>query len=147
MDLATLSRTLRSNTSSPNVAKTPPVSELTVTTKGSTVTSKLLSSGKRKGIISETNDDVEELSSEDEEETSNKRQKVEQSDIDFNIEEKKYVIMKVRSGDTITSPCWSSKLCQVASLTKEGIPKSKYCVLRIDEYKKFCISFVLTTYC
>ena len=33
--------------------------------------------------------------------------------------------MKVRSGETITSPCLSSQLCQVATLTKKGIELMK----------------------
>jgi septum formation inhibitor MinC len=74
------------------------------------------------------NSDVEE-----DKDKSNKRSKKESmadvEDVEKNNEERKYVKMKVRSGDTISSPCWSSKLCQIATLTKEGteLMKKKRC--------------------
>lgn len=74
-------------------------------------------------------DDDEKSNDEDEDQSSNKNGKVENATIQFNREERKYVKMKVRSGETITSPCWTSKLCQIASLTKDALEyiKSKKC--------------------
>ena len=65
----------------------------------------------------------------EDDEQSIKKAKVDNEIIQFNRDERKYVNMKVRSGETITSPCWTSKLCQIATLTKEGIElmKSKKC--------------------
>jgi hypothetical protein len=109
------SRSLRSATSPPSVSESTP---------GVSV------AGKRKAKDSEKDNTIESISDEDdeneEESSGRKRHKVkktdiEQTDIEFNREEKKYVIMKLRSGDGITSPCWSSKLCQVATLSKEGL--------------------------
>jgi hypothetical protein len=101
------------------------MSELTVPSSQKSKTSTITSTCKRK---IENDIECDTSSSEDEEQstaTSNKKQKVEKTDIEFNIEERKYFIMKVRSGDTITSPCWSSKLCHVGSLSKEGIELMK----------------------
>ena len=77
----------------------------------------------------EERDDDDKSNDEDEEQSSNKKGKVENATIQFNREERKYVKMKVRSGETITSPCWTSKLCQIASLTKDALEliRSKKC--------------------
>ena len=127
----TPSRTLRSATSPTSaqqvtIRSRTPGSELTEKTKESAL------AGKRKTLEDTSDDDDED---EEDESSAGKRQRLEKTDIDqtdieFNRAEKKYVIMKVRSGDSITSPCWSSKLCQVATLSKEGLalmkkPKSK----------------------
>ena len=125
---------LRAATSSPATrpSNNTPISELTQKTKESTVIRK------RKTEASDNDDDTSSSSSSSQGNKSRKRVKSdeqinidEQTDIEFNREEKKFVNMKVRSGDSISSPCWSSKLCQVATLTKEGISlmkktKSKY---------------------
>ena len=119
------SRTLRSATSP---TKSPPLSELT----GKTSKTKGSSTGSRKRKVAEEDDNNSGTSSDDDgqSEQSVKRKKtVDKTDIEFNREERKYVKMKVRCGDNISSPCWSSKLCQIASLTKEGIDlmKKKKC--------------------
>ena len=128
----TPARSLRSATPSPRKArlKSTPVSELSVpsTVKCKSITKKTdtptgmlgspISARKRK-----SNEDKEENDDETIDDTiddTSKRSKVEHSDIEFNKEERKFVVIKVRKGDTISSPCWSSKLCQVVTLTKEG---------------------------
>jgi hypothetical protein len=93
-------------------------------TSKSRSTSKTGKTGKRK-----VQDDDEGSNIDENHENSSKKTKIDDEIIQFNREERKYVKMKVRSGDTITSPCWTSKLCQVATLTKEGLElmKSKKC--------------------
>jgi hypothetical protein len=74
-------------------------------------------------------DDDDKSNDADDDQYNNKKQKVDNETIQLNRDERKFVRIKVRSGETITSPCWTSKLCQIASLTKEGIEllKSKKC--------------------
>ena len=55
----------------------------------------------------------------------NKEEVIDKTAIAHNRYKRKYVSMKERSGETITSPCWSSKLCQVGTLTKKGIELMK----------------------
>ena len=138
MDTTQSPRTLRSATSpSPGAStlKSPPISERSIT-----VSERSRASSKTKGkspkrkihVLEDDDEDTANENSDVEEEKSNKRSKTEStSDIEANKEERKFVKMKGRSGDTISSPCWSSKLCQIATLTKEGIElmKKKKCKL------------------
>lgn len=127
------SRSLRSATSPPSVqitSKSTPGSELTLKTKESVVTPRVSVAAKRKTKDSEKDDTTDEDDDDADESSSGKRQRVEKPDVDqteieFNREEKQYVTIKVRSGDSITSPCWSSKLCQVVTLSKEGLAMMK----------------------
>lgn len=130
MDTTQSPRTLRSATSpwSPGAStlKSPPISErsITVSERSRASLNAKGKSPKRKIHVLEDDDEdtANENSDVEEEKSNNKRSKTEStSDIEANKEERKFVKMKVCSGDTISSPCWSSKLCQIATLTKEVI--------------------------
>ncbi len=128
------SRTLRSATSpsprSKRIKSPDGISEITDKSSKTKESKKTRSTPKsQQKRKQDLGDDDDKSNDADDDQYNNKKQKVDNETIQLNRDERKFVRIKVRSGETITSPCWTSKLCQIASLTKEGIEllKSKKC--------------------